>query len=132
MRGGTLNVWNKEYNNTSTGEGKLIYPEFKGYYNNLYWMKLNTTGQPLTVVCANEDVFLRLFTPKFSVTPFNTMPAFPGGDLSFMHGISPIGTKSQKAEKMGPMGQKHMFFDYWKDPMYTKDITLFFDFSGKE
>jgi hypothetical protein len=131
MKGGTLNVWNKEYNNTSTGEGKLVYPEFKGYYNNLYWMKLNTTSQPLTVVCANEDVFLRLFTPKFSVTPFNTAPVFPGGDLSFMHGISPIGTKSQKAEKMGPMGQKHMFFDYWKDPMYTKDITLFFDFSGK-
>jgi hypothetical protein len=132
MKGGTLNVWNKEYNNTSTGEGKLIYPEFKGYYSNLYWMKLSTTGQPLTVVCNNEDVFLRLFTPRFSITPFNTAPAFPSGDLSFMHGISPIGTKSQKAEKMGPMGQKNMFFDYWKDPMYAKDITLFFDFSGKE
>lgn len=132
MKGTNLNVWNKEYNNTSTGEGKLIYPEFKGYYSNLYWVKLTTTGQPLTVVCANEDVFLRLFTPKFSVTPFNTAPAFPTGDLSFMHGISPIGTKSQKADKMGPMGQKHMYFDYWKDPMHAKDITLFFDFSGKE
>jgi hypothetical protein len=49
-----------------------------------------------------------------------------------MHGISPIGTKSQKPEKMGPMGQKNMFFDYWKDPMYAKDITLFFDFSAKD
>jgi hypothetical protein len=132
MKGGTLNVWNKEYNNTSTGEGQLVYPEFKGYYSNLYSMKLITTGQPLTVVCNNEDIFLRLFTPRFSVTPFNTAPVFPTGDLSFMHGISPIGTKSQKADKMGPMGQKHMFFDYWKDPMYAKDITLFFDFSGKE
>ncbi|WP_245843473.1 glycoside hydrolase family 2 protein [Niastella vici] len=132
MKGGTLNVWNKDYNNTSTGEGTLIYPEFKGYYSNFYWMKLNTTGQLLTVVCNNEDIFLRLFTPKFSVTPFNTAPVFPTGDLSFMHGISPIGTKSQKPEKMGPMGQKHMFYDYGKDPMYAKDITLFFDFSGKE
>ncbi|WP_240347942.1 glycoside hydrolase family 2 protein [Longitalea arenae] len=132
MKGGTLNVWNKEYNNTSTGEGKLIYPEFKGYYSNLYWMKLHTTGQPLTVVCNNEDIFLRLFTPKFSVTPFNTAPEFPGGDLSFMHGISAIGTKSQKAEKMGPMGVKNMYFDYWKDPMHAKEITLFFNFSGKE
>jgi hypothetical protein len=132
MKGGTLNVWNKEYNNTSTGEGKLIYPEFKGYYSNLYWMKLITTGQPLTVVCNNEDIFLRLFTPKFSVTPYNTAPEFPGGDLSFMHGISAIGTKSQKAEKMGPMGTKNMYFDYWKDPMHAKDITLFFNFSGKD
>jgi hypothetical protein len=132
MKGGTLNVWNKEYNNTSTGEGTLVYPEFKGYYSNFYSMKLITSGQPLTVVCNNEDIFLRLFTPRFSVTPFNTAPVFPTGDLSFMHGISPIGTKSQKAEKMGPMGQKHMFYDYGKDPMYAKDITLFFDFSAKD
>ncbi|WP_242696427.1 glycoside hydrolase family 2 protein [Longitalea luteola] len=132
MKGGTLNVWNKEYNNTSTGEGKLIYPEFKGYYSNLYWMKLNTTGQPLTVVCSSEDIFLRLFTPKFSVTPYNTAPEFPGGDLSFMDGISAIGTKSQKADKTGPMGQKNMFFDYWKDPTRAKELTLFFNFSGKE
>jgi hypothetical protein len=130
MAGGRLNYFENDYNNTSTGEGKLIYPEFKGYYSNLYCMKLITTGQPLTVVCNNEDIFLRLFTPKFSSTPFNTAPAFPNGDISFMHGISPIGTKGQKPEKMGPMGQKHMFYDYGKDAMYAKDITLFFDFSA--
>src|SRR5205823_6738579 len=72
MKGGTLNVWNKEYNNTSTGEGKPVYPEFKGYYSNFYWMKLITGNQPLTVVCNDEDIFLRLFTPWFSATPFNT------------------------------------------------------------
>jgi beta-galactosidase/beta-glucuronidase len=131
MLGGALKVWKKEYNNTSTGEGKLIYPEFKGYYSNFYWMKLITAEQPLTVVCADEDLFLRLFTPKFSATPFNTAPDFPSGNLSFMHGISPIGTKGQKPEKMGPMGQKHMYYDYSKDPRYAKDITLYFDFSGR-
>jgi hypothetical protein len=131
MKGGTLNVWDKAYNNTSTGEGELIYPEFKGYYANFYWMKLITTGQPMTVVCANEDIFLRLFTPKFSATPFNTAPPFPDGDISFMHGIPAIGTKSQKPEKMGPMSQKNMYYDYGKDPSRAKDITLYFDFSGK-
>jgi hypothetical protein len=132
MKGVTLNVWNKEYNNTSTGDDqKLIYPEFKGYYSNLYWMKLNTTTQPLTIVCNNEDIFLRLFTPRFSVTPFNTAPVFPPGDLSFLHGITPIGTKSQKPEKLGPMGQKYMQYDFGKDPYYANNITLFFDFSGK-
>lgn len=131
MKGGRLNFFENAYNNTATGEGKPVYPEFKGYYSNLYWMKLITAGQPLTVVCTNEDVFLRLFTPKFSSTPFNTAPAFPGGDISFMHGIAPIGTKGQKPEKMGPMGQKHMYYDYSKDPDYAKEITLFFDFSGR-
>jgi len=131
VKGGTINVWNKEYNNTSTGEGKPVYPEFKGYYSNFYWMKLITGSQPLTVVCNDEDLFLRLFTPKFSATPFNTAPPFPDGNISFMHGISPIGTKGQKPEKMGPMGEKHMYYDYSKDPRYAKDITLFFDFGAK-
>jgi hypothetical protein len=132
MKGGTLNVWRKEYNNTSTGDDqKLIYPEFKGYHSNFYWMRLNTTTQPLTVVCNNEDIFLRLFTPRFSVTPFNTAPAFPPGDLSFLHGITPIGTKSQKQEKLGPMGYKYMQYDFGKDPYYANNITLFFDFSGQ-
>lgn len=130
MRGGELGVHKKDYNNTSTGEGELKYPEFKGYFSNFYWMKLITTGQPLTVVCANEDIFLRLFTPKFSATPFNTAPSFPAGDISFMHGIPAIGTKSQRPEKMGPMGQKNMYYDNGKDPMLAKDITLYFDFSG--
>ena len=130
MRGGTLNVWKKAYNNTSTGEGELVYPEFKGYFADFYWMKLITTGQPFTVVCANEDIFLRLFTPKFSATPFNTAPPFPAGDISFMHGIAPIGTKSQRPERMGPMSQKHMYYDNGKDPALAKDMTLYFDFSG--
>lgn len=131
MKGVTLNTWKKAYNNTSTGDDqKLIYPEFKGFYSNLYWMQLNTTSQPLTVVSNNEDIFLRLFTPRFSVTPFNTAPAFPPGDLSFLHGITPIGTKSQKPDKMGPMGQKYMLYDFGKDPYYANDITLYFDFSG--
>jgi hypothetical protein len=130
MRGANLGVYKKAYNNTATGEGELIYPEFKGYYSDLYWMKLITTGQPLTVVCANEDIFLRLFTPKFSATPFNTAPPFPGGDISFMHGISPIGTKSQRPERMGPMGQKNMYYNYGQDPAWAREITLYFDFSG--
>lgn len=130
MKGGTLNIWKKAYNNTSTGEGELIYPEFKGYFADFYWMKLITAGQPFTVVCGNEDIFLRLFTPKFSATPFNTASPFPAGDISFMHGISPIGTKSQRPERMGPMSQKHMYYDNGKDPALAKDMTLYFDFSG--
>jgi len=38
LKGSNLGVWEKEYNNTITGESfkNLIYPEFKGYYGNLY------------------------------------------------------------------------------------------------
>ena len=135
MKGVTLNVWNKTYNNTITGEDstKLIYPEFKGYYSNLYWMKLETSTQPITIICDSRDVFMRLFTPQYPKLTYgnNIAPAFPTGDISFMHGIPPIGTKSQKPEKLGPEGQINQYFNYDKHIEDALSLTLYFDFSGK-
>ncbi len=139
MQGVTVGTWNKTYNNTVTGEGdgthrdeaKLIYPEFKGYFSHFYWMKLKTAAQPFEVVCASEDVFLRLFTPASPVKAYNVVPAFPDGAISFMQAIPPIGTKSQKAEKMGPSGAKSMYYDYSHSADYAKEIQLYFNFTGK-
>ncbi|RKR84332.1 beta-galactosidase/beta-glucuronidase [Mucilaginibacter gracilis] len=131
MKGTQIGIWDKTYNNTITGQPNLEYPEFKGYYSNLYWMKLNTTAQPITIICDNRDVFMRLFTPANPKKVYNTAPAFPSGDISFMNGISPIGTKSQKPEKLGPQGMPNKYFDYYKDIDMALSITLYFDFSGK-
>ncbi len=128
MKGNTLGIWHKDYNNTITGERDFIYPEFKGYHSHLYWAKILTAGQPFTIVCASEDVFLRLFTPEAPKDPYNTAPPFPTGDISFMHGIPPIGTKSQVPENMGPMGTKNRYYDYGKTK--PKEMTLYFDFAG--
>jgi hypothetical protein len=38
----------------------------------------------------------------------NVSPPFPEGNIGFMNGISPIGTKFQKAEVMGPQSQKNV------------------------
>lgn len=130
MKGNQLGIWTKEYNNTATGEPPFEYPEFKGYYAGMYWCKFITKDQSFKVVTENEDLFLRLFTPKVSDDPYhNLTPVFPGGDISFMQGISGIGTKTQKPETTGPMGQKHIYYDYEKDPKRYKTITLYFNFS---
>jgi len=131
MQGTTLDIWNKAYNNTITGQGNVVYPEFKGYFSGFYWMRLETARQPFTIVCADEDIFLRLFTPANPVKTYNVAPRFPGGDISFMHAIPPIGTKSQRPEKMGPSGEKNMYYDYTRSKDYSKPLTLYFDFSGK-
>jgi hypothetical protein len=128
LEGTRLNRWEKDYNNTVTGKDGYIYPEFKGYYANLYWVRIKTKEQDFTMVTSDEDIFLRLFTPEFPDDPFNTAPVFPSGDISFMHAIPPIGTKSQIPENMGPSGKKNMYFDYWKQR--TKTMRLFFDFAG--
>ncbi|QHV99971.1 glycoside hydrolase family 2 TIM barrel-domain containing protein [Spirosoma endbachense] len=132
MKGGALGVWNKAYNNTETGEAPFVYPEFKGYHANMYWCRFEVTGNPFTVVTENEDVFFRLFTPAWKTDQWhNYEPIFPSGDISFMQGISSIGTKTQRNETTGPMGMKNIFYDYEKEPARAKELTLFFDFSGR-
>ena len=132
MKGGLLGVWTKAYNNTETGEQPLVYPEFKGYHANMYWCKFEAAGNPFTVATENEDVFFRLFTPAWKTDQWhNYEPIFPSGDISFMQGISSIGTKTQRNETTGPMGQKYAFYDYEKEPARAKELTLYFDFSGR-
>ncbi len=130
-QGAELNVWQKDYNNTITGVSPLIYPEFKGYYSGFYWAKMQTEGQPFVMATSSEDVFLRLYTPATPEKPYNTAPPFPAGDISFMQGIPAIGTKSQKAENLGPSGKKNMYFDYgpyddWH--IRCKVMDLYFNF----
>ena len=134
LQGGSLDVHEKTYNNTMTGVPPVTYPEFKGYHSQLYWAKFITTGQSFLVATANEDVFLRLFTPETPKQSYNTAPPFPSGDISFMQAIPAIGTKSQKSENMGPSGKKNMYFDYGqydKWQLRCKKMIVFFDFSGR-
>lgn len=126
MKGNTLNVWEKAYNNTVTGES-WVYPEFKGYFRDLYWGTIQTKTQNLTVVCPDNDIFLRLFTPEKpkGAGNDNTSPEFPKGNISFLHGINPIGTKFTKAETLGPMSQPNQY-------LYEKSLTLYFNFGKTE
>jgi hypothetical protein len=134
LKGTQLGVWEKLYNDTQTGVdgSNVIYPEFKGYYANLYWLRINAKGTPITIVCDTRDVYLRLFTPTTPKNAYNTAPPFPSGDISFMNGIPPIGTKSQKAEKLGASGLMNKYFDYNKDIERALTMTLYFNFSGEK
>jgi hypothetical protein len=133
MKGTQFGIWKKDYNDSATGEAPWQYPEFKGYYSNMYWCEFIGKKQSFKVVTDQEDVFLRLFTPKKSKdTEYDNMsPTFPNGDISFMNAISAIGTKTQKPETTGPMGMKNIYYDFDKDPSRALNMTLYFDFSGR-
>jgi len=128
LRGTAFNIWNKEYNSTETGE-QWVYPEFKGYYSNLYWCRFNGGARSFVVFTDVEDLFLRLLTPAYKTDQWhNYEPLFPTGDVSFLQGIPSIGSKTQRAETTGPMGMKNIFYDYEKDPTRALSIRLLFDF----
>ena len=131
LKGNAFGLWQKDYNNTITGEGTLVYPEFKGYHKDFYAVEIETTGQPFTILCGSEDVFLRMLTPEppKGAGNSNNSPFFPSGDISFLHGISAIGTKFKKAEALGPMSQKNIF--YTQGRKFVKELDLWLDFRGK-
>ncbi|MCZ4125360.1 glycosyl hydrolase 2 galactose-binding domain-containing protein [Streptomyces sp. H39-S7] len=105
LRGVTTDVWHKSYNDTATGKTGFVYPEFKGYHAGLYWVSLLTTEGGITMVSAQENVFLRLFTPAQPADSGNAAAPFPGGNLSFLDGIPAIGNKFHPATSVGPAGQ---------------------------
>jgi len=120
----------KDHNDTETGEAPWKYPEFRGYYSNFYKGTFRTANNSFTVVTETENIFLRLFTPAWKTDQWhNYEPIFPSGDISFMQGISSIGTKTQRNETTGPMGLKNTFYDYEKDPSRALKLVLYFNFS---
>ncbi len=133
MRGPKFGVWQKEYNNTITGfsNGKMEYPEFKGYHANLYAYNLALKQGNIKVFTETAGLFFRLFSPEDSpfVTQHLKVP-FPKGDLSFLYTIPAIGTKFHSAQEMGPQAQKENDVMHHGDA--KMDIVLWFDFENKE
>jgi hypothetical protein len=109
LKGQQLAVWEKAYNNTITGQN-WNYPEFKGWHSELYWVKLQNKECDFTVYTDRQNIFLKMLKPENpkAAGNNNTSPPFPEGNIGFMHAISAIGTKFQRAEIMGPQSQKNV------------------------
>lgn len=109
LKGVTFGLYDKEYNNTVTGQD-YVYPEFKGYYSNFYGLQLKTSGRPLTIIAATPGLYLRLFTPKLPVYRSENCEApFPDGDISVLNCIPAMGSKFSRANQTGPQGQRSTF-----------------------
>jgi hypothetical protein len=126
LKGMKYGVWHKDYNDAVTGED-FQYPEFKGYHSDIKWVVIETKEGNFTVYADDENTFLQMLQPKRAKSSSdNTNPAFPTGNIGFLNGISPIGTKFQPANVMGPQSQKNMMLNY--TPIQGK---LKFDFTEK-
>ncbi len=133
MQGVEFDIHEKEYNDTVTGAEWEGYPEFKGFHSDLYWARLRPVDDgasgkaDLTIVTDTDDLFLRLFTPRFPDDARHARVEFPEGDLSFLHAIPPIGTKFHPARAHGPDGQPSIAFR--RDGTYRG--TLYFYAGGE-
>ena len=109
IKGTTYDLWQKDYNNTITGESfeNLIYPEFKGYHANVLYAELETKDAPIKFYSENDEMFLRVFTPEEPAgrdRGRRTMPRFPEGDISFLYEIGAI-QSFKPLQHQGPHSQ---------------------------
>jgi Glycosyl hydrolases family 2, TIM barrel domain/Glycosyl hydrolases family 2, sugar binding domain/Beta galactosidase small chain/Glycosyl hydrolases family 2 len=107
LKGVEFDVWHKDYNDTQTGLS-WNYPEFKGFHSDMYWATLETREAPITFVFGSPEQYLRVLTPTEPTAsgsePRNAHMVYPPGDISFLRGIAPIGTKFTTAAQQGPAG----------------------------
>lgn len=98
MEGMNYGIWQKDYNNTVTGEyyNPLIYPEFKGYHANLYWATLQSQTTPMTVYSETDGIFFRVFTPEEErdrESRGESVKEYPVGDISFLFEIPAVNSQ---------------------------------------
>ncbi|MDO9376604.1 MAG: glycoside hydrolase family 2 TIM barrel-domain containing protein [Ferruginibacter sp.] len=123
LKGQQFGVWQKAYNNTITGES-WKYPEFKGFHADMRWVVVENKEAAFTVFFEGA-AFLQMLKPARPVGSVNdnTDPPYAEGNLGFLDAISPIGTKFQAANKLGPQSQLNMQLNYG-----AIKGTLWFDF----
>ena len=117
LAGGTLDVWDRRYNNTMVGDPDDLkpgehfdYPVFKGFYSGVRWLQLNTSEGPITAIVdqrPDSPIYVQILTPK---TPPLTLAGqtavpFPNAGVSFMQAIPAVGSKFGSPLSTGPMGQ---------------------------
>ncbi|NIJ46205.1 hypothetical protein FHR24_002689 [Wenyingzhuangia heitensis] len=128
MKGTQFKVWENDYNDSATGEPGFVYPEFKGFFSSLNWVKLKgNNANGFTVYCHSDLTFLRMLTPK-QPADFGRGAAvnkFPKGDISFVKNIPAMGTKFMEASQSGPQGSLKKYFGNVDEPIV---IDLTFEF----
>jgi len=128
MDGQEVFVHTKSYNYTWTGQGTLIaptttpwvYPEFEGYHGQLNWATLQTTEQPVTFVTTSSNLFFCVLTPP-PADVANVNPVYPSGNISFLDGVAPIGTKTQPPGTYAPSSALNT-----ATGLYSNEVDFFF------
>lgn len=122
LQGGIIDVYQRMYNNVLPGDNNWQYPQFKGYYADVSWMEFNTVYGKFTVVAQEDDLFVRLFD-FYGISGPTNYPKLPVGNISFLDGIPPVGTKlamgiSNDTWNLGPAGELNVMEKPAKRTLY--------------
>ncbi len=122
LQGQTFNVWQNLKNSTRTGSSPWLYPEFKGYYDDISWLQLDTAEGKITIGTKEEKMFVRLYD-FYGIYGAEGYPKLPAGNISFLDAIPPLGTVlafniNDKTETLGPESELNHLNGTFKRTLY--------------
>ena len=104
LRGGSLNRWDTEYNDTIPGF-TWNFPEFKGWFSRWDWMAFTTTEGRFALLNDGGQPYVGVYAPRDGKN--NPVLVLPRLGLGVYQVIPAIGTKQSAPSDLGPQGQPH-------------------------
>lgn len=119
VHGPQLGVWSNDYNDPVPGES-FIYPEFKGYFAGVQWMKLKTKNGTITLQPGTDSEYVGVFQPKDGRDQL--LYTLPETGISLMQVIPAVRNKVNTTDLNGPSAQP-----VWAHGTYVGEVTLHFE-----
>ncbi len=122
MEGSQYGFWHNDYNDPIPGES-WEYPEFKGYFANVDWMKLNTSEGTIGILPSpvmQQRAYIGVYTPRDGRD--HLLYELPETGISILNVIPAVRNKVNTTDLNGPSAQP-----YWSKGKGNIDAILRFD-----
>ena len=119
LHGPQLGVWSNDYNDPIPGES-FEYPEFKGYFAGVQWMKIGTNNGTITMKPADDTEYVGVFQPRDGRD--RLLYTLPETGISFMQVIPAVRNKVNTTDLNGPSAQA-----VWVRGKHIGEVTFRFD-----
>ena len=117
--GPQLGIWNNDYNDPIPGES-FTYPEFKGYFAGVQWMKLNTKTGTITIQPGTDKDYVGVYQPRDGRDQL--LYTLPETGISLMQVIPAVRNKVNTTDLNGPSAQP-----VWARGTHVGEVTLHFE-----
>ena len=119
LHGPQLGIYSNDYNDPIPGES-FLYPEFKGYFAGVQWMRLKTTNGNITMQMSDDSGYIGVYQPRDGRDEM--LYTLPETGISLMQVIPAVRNKVNTTDLNGPSA-----LPVWANGSYTGEVRLCFE-----
>lgn len=118
LQGTVYGLWENDYNDPIPGES-FDYPEFKGYFAHVDWMKFSTEEGEISLTNKTPDTYVGVYQPRDGRDKL--LYTLPESGISVLNVIPAVRNKVNATDLIGPSSQPK-----WVDGVQKGQIVLEF------